>query len=200
MKAAKEEKNWENTGKSHKDHRLGNAPPSPKEKAKPKPKAKSEAKDAQDSAPVLPDKKKPKEKAKLRGGHPTDPENSLVERRCTMPVSFLSREMHEGPRVQVQPAEKYGRRSSSKVPNAVTHQPGNAPTRTACTRSGRRALARKGRTASSSVRRTQHRQRRIPTPKAKRGPTRKKKGGEGSAGNCYGFTLGRFRERSGVEV
>ena len=37
---------------------------SPKEKAKTKPKAKSEAKDAQDSAPVLPDKKKPKEKAK----------------------------------------------------------------------------------------------------------------------------------------
>ena len=45
---------------SLKDHRLGKALPSPKEKAKPKPKAKSEAKDAQDSAPVLPDKKKPR--------------------------------------------------------------------------------------------------------------------------------------------
>ena len=42
VKATKEEKNLENKEKSLKDHRLGNALPSPKEKAKPKPKAKSE--------------------------------------------------------------------------------------------------------------------------------------------------------------
>ena len=75
VKATGEEQNLENKEKSLKDHKLGNALPSPKEKAKPKPKAKSEAKseakDAQNLAPVLPDKKKPKEKAKPRGRSPS---------------------------------------------------------------------------------------------------------------------------------
>ena len=62
VKATREEKNCENKEKSLKDHKLGNALPSPKEKAKPKPK--SEAKDARNLAPLLPDKKKPKEQAK----------------------------------------------------------------------------------------------------------------------------------------
>ena len=111
---AKEEKNWESKEKSLKDHRLGNALPSPKEKAKPKPKAKSEAKDAQDSAPVLPDKKKPKEKAKPRGRPPYiyispdyRPPVTRWNEKHFMSVSFISWEVHELLRLQVRSSEEY---------------------------------------------------------------------------------------------